>query len=517
MSKQVTQVRLLLGDQLNANHSWFEQVEPETLYVLCELRSETDYVCHHIQKIVGFFLSMRCFARELEEAGHRVHYLRLDDPDNTQSFSGNIQCLLEQTGATSFGYQLPDEYRLDQELKALAASLSEEGCEIEVCDTEHFLSEREELASFFEGKKTYLMESFYRYMRKKYDIMMEDGEPLSGRWNYDAENRKKLKKGEVVPEPLCFAHDVSDIVALLEDEGVSFFGEIDPKAFLWPVSRAESLALLDAFVEHFLPQFGMYQDTMSEVHWSLFHSRLSFSMNTKMLHPLEVIEAALAAWEQRHEQIDIAQIEGFIRQILGWREFMRGVYWAHMPDYATMNHFGHTRSLPAFFWTGKTKMSCLAHAIGQSLTYAYAHHIQRLMITGNFALLAGIDPDQVDAWYLGIYIDAIEWVEITNTRGMSQFADGGIVGTKPYVSSANYINKMSHYCKDCSYDQKKRHGQDACPFNSLYWHFFETHRDKLSNNPRIGMAYRNLNRMSPEEHERTIKQATHYLEHLDTL
>jgi deoxyribodipyrimidine photolyase-related protein len=275
--------------------------------------------------------------------------------------------------------------------------------------------------------------------------------------------------------------------------------------------------MLAHFCEHALPAFGTYQDAMLKTHWTLFHSRLSFSMNVKMLHPLEVVSAAVNEWKKRPEEISLPQIEGFVRQIVGWREYMRGVYWAHMPDYASKNYFNHTEKLPNWFWTGETKMNCLQKTIQQSLTKAYAHHIQRLMITGNFALLAGVAPDEVDAWYLGIYIDAFEWVEITNTRGMSQFADGGLVGTKPYVSSANYIDKMSDYCSGCFYDKKVKHGPKACPFNSLYWHFYARNKDKLERNPRIGMMYRTWEKMDSTEKDKILNQADTYLNKINDL
>ena len=291
----------------------------------------------------------------------------------------------------------------------------------------------------------------------------------------------------------------------------------DPTQFDWPVTRDESLQLLQHFLEVRFASFGTYQDAMTtNDHW-LFHSRLSFAMNTKMIGPLEIVKAAEAYWYEHQDEVDIAQAEGFIRQIIGWREYMRGIYWAKMPDYAAMNYFGHTESLPAWYWTGNTKMTCLSHAINQSLDVAYAHHIQRLMVTGNFALLLGAHPDEVDQWYLGIYMDAIEWVEITNTRGMSQFADGGIVGTKPYVSSANYIYKMSDYCGQCAYDRKKKYGAGACPFNSLYWDFYDRHRDKLGSNPRIGMMYRVWDKNNSEEKARILAQAAIYKAQKDAL
>jgi deoxyribodipyrimidine photolyase-related protein len=275
--------------------------------------------------------------------------------------------------------------------------------------------------------------------------------------------------------------------------------------------------LLDFFVAECLPLFGTYEDAMSPTEWSIYHSRLSFSMNTKMISPLEVINKAVEAWESNPEKITINQLEGFVRQILGWREYMRGIYWMKMPEFAKLNYFKNQAKLPDWYWTGKTKMNCLKHSISQSLQYAYAHHIQRLMITGNFALLAGVNPDEVDAWYLGIYIDALDWVEITNTRGMSQFADGGIIGSKPYVSSASYIDKMSHYCGSCYYDKAKKVGDRACPFNSLYWNFYDRNANLLAKNPRIGMMYNVWNKMLPNVKSEILAQAEYYLKNINEL
>ncbi|NEQ48705.1 MAG: cryptochrome/photolyase family protein [Leptolyngbya sp. SIO3F4] len=506
-------LRLILGDQLNERHSWFSEVDDSVTYLLAETREESTYVRHHIQKVVGFFLAMRTFATQLRKQGHPVIYVQLDDHPRAESFATLIPPLVQEQGFERFEYQLPDEYRLDQQLKRLAEELP---VPCEAVDTGHFLTTREELGAFFQGKKQFLMESFYRSMRRKYGILMEGNEPATGRWNYDAENRKKLPKGQPIPQALTYKHDVTDLVTMINGQGIETIGTVQPKRFVWPSNRTESLELLEFFVTHCLPDFGTYQDALSPRDWSLFHSRLSFSMNTKMLHPLEVVGRALQAREE-NEAISMAQLEGFIRQIIGWREYMRGIYWLKMPEYAELNFFEHDRKLPEWFWTGETDMACLSHAIGQSLEYAYAHHIQRLMVTGNFALLAGIDPDEVDAWYLGIYIDAIEWVEITNTRGMSQFADGGIVGTKPYVSSASYLHKMGHYCGDCKYDPKVKTGENACPFNSLYWHFYNRHADKLQRNPRIGMMYRTWEKMGKEKQQAYLEQAEHYLENLETL
>ena len=507
-------LRLVLGDQLNSHHSWFKTVDDSVTYVMMEIRTETDYATHHIQKVVGFFSAMQEFATELQLQKHQVIYLHLNDANNLQSFEKNIHFLIEKEAFTHFEYQFPDEYRLDEQLKKLCQSLS---ITSSVCDSEHFMSSRNELGDFFQGKKTFLMESFYHMMRKKHHILMEGDKPLTGKWNYDGENRKKLPKDHKPTSPLVFQNDVTKIVSEIQKTDIKTIGTIDAENFVWPVNRKQSLALLDFFVTECLALFGSYQDAMTPNEWSLYHARISFSMNVKMISPLEVINRAILEWENNPDTIAYHQLEGFVRQIIGWREYMRGIYWNKMPEYATMNYFNHENQLPEWFWTGKTKMNCLKDAINQSLNYAYAHHIQRLMVTGNFALLAGIDPDEVDAWYIGIYIDAIEWVEITNTRGMSQFADGGIVGTKPYVSSASYIDKMSHYCGSCFYKKAVKTGDKACPFNSLYWNFYDKNEDKLGKNPRIGMMYNVWRKMKPDDKVALLEQADYYLKNINNL
>jgi deoxyribodipyrimidine photolyase-related protein len=385
------------------------------------------------------------------------------------------------------------------------------------CDTEHFLTSRSELRDIFKGRKSYLMETFYRHMRRKLGVLMSGNKPLTGRWNYDAENRSPAGSDVEFPEALGFNHNVESLCRLIERHGVRTMGMIDAGRFQWPATRREALRLLSFFLTNCLADFGVYQDAMTTRHASLFHSRLSFALNSKMLGPAEVVDRALRFWQNHRNTVSMAQIEGFVRQIIGWREFMRGVYWARMPGYRKLNFFNHRAHLPACYWTGKTRMNCLNHVIGQSLEGAYAHHIQRLMVAGNFALLAGVDPDEVDNWYLGVYIDAVEWVEITNTRGMSQFADGGIVATKPYVSSANYIDRMSDYCQGCFYDKARRYGNGACPFNSLYWDFLHRHGARLRENPRMRVIYRVLDRMERIELREILRQAAKYRANTATL
>ncbi|MCZ4221912.1 cryptochrome/photolyase family protein [Pedobacter rhodius] len=508
-------LRLILGDQLNINHSWYKTVDDSVSYVLMEIRSETDYTQHHIQKILGFFAAMRNFAEELKQKQHQVIYIKLNDKNNQQSFDKNCKALIAKYKFTKFEYQLPDEYRVDEHLKAFSRQLK---IAFSISDTEHFYSTRAELKDFFADKKMFLMETFYHYMRKKHRVLIVDGDkPVNGKWNFDEDNRRKLPKTHKPIPPFVFDNNLSDIETEIHKANIKTMGSVDSRHFLWPVNRTQGLALLNFFITHCLPLFGTFQDAMAPGEWSVYHSRLSFLMNTKLLSPKEVVDKAIEAYYKNPDKIAYHQLEGFVRQIIGWREYMRGIYWLKMPEYATLNYFDHRNELPQWFWTGKTKMNCLKNAVQQSLQFAYAHHIQRLMITGNFALLAGVHPDEVDAWYLGIYIDAIEWVEITNTRGMSQFADGGIVGTKPYVSSAAYIHKMSAYCSGCYYDKAKKTGEKACPFNSLYWNFYDKHEAKLVKNQRIGMMYSIWHKMQPQAKAELLEQAQYYLSHINEL
>ncbi|MEL6811648.1 MAG: cryptochrome/photolyase family protein [Bacteroidota bacterium] len=489
-------VRLILGDQLNLQHSWFETPDDSILYFMAEMKQETNYVTHHIQKVVAFFASMRNFATQLEKQGHRVLYLPLDADENTQELTSNIQRIIATENAKRFEYLLPDEYRLDEQLRNFCKHLT---IESKAFDTEHFLTTREELATFFKGKKQFTMEYFYRYMRKKHGILMLNGEtPQGGQWNFDHSNRKKWKGTPNVPSLNETAINVSNLTALLESQNIKTIGTINAESFTWPTTRESSLEILNHFCQELLEHFGDYQDAMDPDEKYLFHSRLSFALNCKMISPKEVMETVIAHWRRNLDSIHISQVEGFVRQILGWREYMRGMYWKEMPNYAGLNILANTHPLPDFFWTGKTKMLCMRKSIEQSLENAYAHHIQRLMITGNYALLTQCDPDQVDEWYLGIYIDAIEWVEITNTRGMSQWADGGKIATKPYVSSGSYINKMSNYCKSCHYNVSDKTGEKACPFNSLYWNFLAEKRSHFEQNRRMGMMLNLLDKMKPE-------------------
>ncbi len=512
-------LRFIFGDQLNASHSWYKEPnQQQYLYVIAELKQETDYVKHHIQKVAAFFCAMENFATALIKAKLNVVYLTLDDTQHDTSLSTLLLRLAALYQCQQIQYQFPDEYRLKQQLSHLQTN-----SHIKVIgfDSEHFLLPFDEIKTHFKKDKHVKMEFFYRMMRKRFDILMENGSPLAEQWNFDQANRNKLKKADIaqIPEAKVFNNPINKVIKRIERHKITTFGHC-PDTLIWPTSRSQAQQLLDYFCKNLLPFFGQFQDSMtcqSKEQWSLYHSRISFALNTKMLHPNYVIQQVLTEYNNRPEVINLAQIEGFIRQILGWREYVRGVYWQNMPEYAANNELTANRSLPGYFWHGKTKMNCMKHAIEQSLNTAYAHHIQRLMITGNFCLLTGIDPDQVEQWYLGVYIDAIEWVEMPNTRGMSQFADGGLIATKPYAASGNYINKMSDYCKDCHYNVKEKTEDSACPFNSLYWHFMNKHEERLSRNPRIGMVYKNWQKQDEQQRQVILDRAHWCLDNIESL
>ncbi|QYK04162.1 cryptochrome/photolyase family protein [Shewanella zhangzhouensis] len=555
-------LRLLLGDQLNSQHSWFSERDDGVLYLIAELKQENRYVTHHIQKVCAFFAAMADFATSLKAGGHELLHLTLDDTSDFADLPALLSHVLQITGAGRFEYQRPDEYRLLSQL----GSFQPTGVQVEMVESEHFLLPFDEISTLFPKGKHILMESFYRRMRKRFHILMDGARPMGGQWNFDASNRNKLKAADIanLPQPLLFTNDISEIVSRLQRHGIVTFGHLETGAkqtfvkgsefyasgglfapltqpelehdidsasqttkstLLWPINRQQSLALLAHFCRHCLPLFGRFQDAMTANHpsaWSLYHSRLSFSINSKILHPAEVIEAAISACEASGKDgissaIDMAQVEGFVRQILGWREYVRGVYWANMPDYAGLNALGAQKRLPHYFWGGDTRMKCMSRAIGQSLDYAYAHHIQRLMITGNFCLLTDIDPAQVDEWYLGIYVDAIEWVEMPNTRGMALFADGGIVGTKPYAASGAYINKMSDYCQGCYYNVKAKSGAGSCPFNSLYWRFMHKHKERLGANHRLGMIFASWYKLAESQRSAILATAEQYIADLERL
>ncbi len=518
LNKNYKTLRFIFGDQLNIHHSWYQKVDKDVLYVVAELKQEVSYVKHHLQKLCAFFAAMENFANELENNGHHVLYLTLDDTHQFNGLDSLLPSLIKRFSVDAFEYQRPDEYRL---LKQLDEMKLPNCATVSSVDTEHFLLPYRDIPNYVKPNQHNRMEMFYRKMRQRFNVLMNGSKPEGGQWNYDEHNRNKLKPADLpfIPQPLVFGNDVSPYLHRIKNHNVEHFGFCED-LLLWPISRTQSLQLLEHFCQNCLPLFGVFQDAMTGNHthqWTLYHSRLSFALNCKMLHPQEVIDTAINTYKASCGEITLPQIEGFVRQILGWREYIRGIYWINMPSYRQLNTLNAERDLPEYFWDANTKMACMKHAIGQSLHYAYAHHIQRLMITGNFCLLTGIDPQQVDAWYLGIYIDAIEWVEMPNTRGMSQFADGGFVATKPYCAGGNYINKMSDYCKGCHYNIKEKISENACPFNSLYWHFMNEHRERFAKNPRIGMIYRNWDKQDDDVKQQILARAQWCLDNIHHL
>jgi deoxyribodipyrimidine photolyase-related protein len=498
---------LLLGDQLTLGTPMLRAADPaRDVIVMAEVMAEGTYVPHHPQKIVLVLSAMRKFAAALQAAGWQVAYTRLDDPDNTQSIPGELTRRAAETGATEVWAMEPGEWRLDAALRDLPLGLR-------VWPDSRFIASKAEFAGWAEGRKQLRMEFFYREMRRKTGLMMAGDHPAGGQWNFDHDNRKPAKADLLRPRPPRFAPDAvtEGVIALVKARFPDHFGAVEP--FGWATDRAGALAALDHFITHALPSFGDYQDAMLRDDPTLYHALLSPYLNIGLLDPMEVCRAAETAWAAGRVPVNAA--EGFIRQIIGWREFVRGVYFLEGPGYTARNVLGHGRALPAVYWGGPTRMACMAAAVGQTRELAYAHHIQRLMVTGNFALLAGVDPAQVHAWYLAVYIDAFEWVEAPNTVGMSQFADGGVVGSKPYVSSGAYIDRMGDYCGGCAYRVKDKAGPDACPFNLLYWHFLNRHRARFVANPRMAQMYRTWDLMDEGHRGRVLAGAEGFLARLD--
>lgn len=498
---------LVLGDQLSMNLSALREADRDRdTIVMAEVRAETDYVAHHPRKIAFLFAAMRKHAAALREAGWRVRYTTLDDPENTQSIPGELLRAADAVGASEALGTEPGEFRL-------ISALEDGPIPIHLFPDDRFLASHAEFEEWAEGRRELRMEWFYREMRRKTGLLMDGDKPEGGRWNYDTENRKAPPKGLSGPGPLRFEPDAvtRDVLALVRDRFGNRYGTLD--GFWFATDRDGALAALDHFIAESLPHFGDYQDAMVTGQPFLYHAILSVYMNAGLLGWREVCDAAVAAYRDGNVPLNAA--EGFIRQIIGWREYIRGIYFREGPDYTTRNVLGATRQLPEFYWTGETDMRCMRECVTATMAEAYAHHIQRLMVTGNFALLAGIDPHQVHEWYLIVYADAYEWVESPNVIGMSQFADGGVVGSKPYVSGGNYINRMSDYCKHCDYAVTKKSGDGACPFNMLYWHFLDRHRDRFASNSRMAQMYRTWDRMDEDRRRDVIAGADAVLAHLD--
>jgi deoxyribodipyrimidine photolyase-related protein len=502
----VVRLVLILGDQLSPDMAALKAADrARDVVVMAEVMGEGASVPHHPQKIALILAAMRKFAARLRADGWRVAYSRLDDPENSQTISGELLRRAAEFRADEVLATKPGEWRLVLDLEALPVP-------VRILSDDRFLCSEAEFAAWAEGRKQLRMEWFYRDMRRKTGLLMEGDQPAGGQWNFDHDNRKPAKADLLRPRPRDFASDpIVDEVLDLVEERFSHFGRLRP--FRWATDRVGALAALEDFVARRLPRFGDEQDAMLEGEPFLSHSLLSPYLNIGLLTPIEVCRAVEDAWKQGHVPLPAA--EGFIRQIIGWREYVRGIWSLRGPEYLSGNALGHARKLPAAYWGGETRMACMAAAVGQTRDLAYAHHIQRLMVTGNFALLAGVDPAAVHEWYLSVYIDAFEWVEAPNTLGMSQFADGGLLGSKPYVSSGAYIDRMSDHCGGCHYRVKEKTGEKACPFNLLYWHFLDRHREKFRSNPRMGQMYRVWDGMDAGHREKVLAGAEGVLGRLD--
>ena len=504
-------LRVVLGDQLHREIAALRDIDPERDTVLMmEVAGEATYVRHHKKKIAFLFSAMRHFAQALREDGLRVDYVTLDDPDNTGSFADEVFRAAKRLRPESIVVTEPGEWRVLRDMRSWEDAI---GTPVEIRPDTRFFATRADFRRWADGRRTLVMEFFYREMRRRTGLLMEDDAPVGGQWNFDRENRKPIPKRVDPPPVPIFSPDeiTQEVMALVEARFGSHFGKLD--GFAFAVTREQASTALRDFIDNRLPSFGDYQDAMRADEPFLFHSILSPYINAGLLSPREVCEAAQDAYDQRLVPLNAA--EGFIRQILGWREYMRGIYWLKMPDYAETNHLGAYRPLPKFYWTGKVKSRCLQQTILGTRDNAYAHHIQRLMVTGNWALIAGIEPRQVEEWYLIVYADAYDWVELPNVHGMILFADGGLLGTKPYAASGAYINKMSDYCGKCFYDVREKAGPTACPFNYLYWDFLIRNRAKLEPNFRLRNQYRTLDRMSEARITEIQSDARTYLDALE--
>ena len=499
---------LILGDQLSPDLSSLKAA-PDAHVLMAELADEASYVGHHKQKIALIFSAMRHFAQELREAGRQVTYLAYGEQTRVTAFSDAVAHLLAENPFDRIFVTEPGEYRLAQEFADWSTSFDKP---VHILPDTRFIADHERFQNWAAGKKQLRMEFFYREMRRDTGILMDAKEPLGGQWNYDADNRKKLPKGHILPPRARSTPDAitQEVMDLVEAHFGNHFGRIDN--FAWPVTRAEASAHFEVFLADCLPHFGDFQDAMKQGEAFMYHGLVATSLNIGLLDPLEICRAAEAEYHAGRAPLNA--VEGFIRQILGWREYIRGIYWLKMPDYEHENFFAQDRALPDFYYTGETDMACLKDAVTTSREHAYAHHIQRLMITGNFALLAGLAPDAVNRWYMEVYADAYQWVQLPNTHGMALFADGGVVASKPYVSSGAYINRMSDYCSGCAYKVKEATGETACPFNYLYWDFMHRHQEVLRANPRMGMVYRNLDKMDEDKRAAIQASAADFLERL---
>jgi deoxyribodipyrimidine photolyase-related protein len=507
----MTCLRFILGDQLTRSIAALADIDPaRDIVLMVEVAEETTYVRHHKQKIAFIFSAMSHFAEELRAEGLSVEYVRLDDSGNTGSFTGELQRAVARHRPERIVVTEPGEWRV---LEAMRGWEALTGLPVEIRDDDRFFATRQGFARWAEKRKTLRMEFFYRDMRRETGLLMEGREPTGGQWNFDPENRKSLPAGVPLPSRTRFAPDriTREVLSLVGGRFAGHFGDLEP--FGWAVTRTQALEALDDFLSVALPRFGDYQDAMKAGDAFLYHAVISPYLNVGLLTPREVCLRAEEAY--RGGLAPLNAVEGFIRQILGWREYVRGIYWLRMPEYAATNALGADRPLPWLYWSGETGMNCMAEAIGQTRRHAYSHHIQRLMVTGNFALLAGVRPEEIDEWYLVVYADAFEWVELPNTHGMSMFADGGLLASKPYAASGAYINRMSDFCRGCAYDVRQKTGPQACPFNYLYWAFLIRNEKTLSRNRRMAMPYRTLAGWSRSRRAEIMDEAAAFLASLD--
>ncbi|MGL3607507.1 cryptochrome/photolyase family protein [Rhizobium sp. G187] len=511
---KAAKLHLVLGDQLSHSLATLRDADRDSSIILmAEVWSEATYVRHHKKKIAFLFSAMRHFAEELRAKGFNVRYVALDDPDNSQSLKGEVVRALGAVRASSVVVTECGEWRLAEEMASWADML---GIPVEIREDDRFLCSVQQFRDWRKGRKQLRMEYFYRDMRRQHRVLLEAGdEPVGGKWNYDAENRKPPSAGLKGPKRISHPKDAitRSVLALVEERFADHMGSLD--SFHFAVNAVEAEKELQQFVDEILPRFGDYQDAMVKGEPYLYHSLISAYINAGLLLPMDVIRRAEVAWYEGRAPLNA--VEGFIRQVLGWREYVRGIYWTEMPDYAERNHLDASRRLPPMYWTGKTKMTCMAAAVGDTIEHAYSHHIQRLMVTGNFAMLAGIDPSEVCEWYLAVYADAYDWVELPNTLGMALYGDGGVMASKPYAASGKYIDRMSNFCAGCHYDPKLTTGPKACPFNALYWDFLSRNEEKLSRNPRLANMYATWRRMDPFKQQTIRKHASQVLEALDTL
>ncbi|MBT3655170.1 MAG: cryptochrome/photolyase family protein [Alphaproteobacteria bacterium] len=503
-------LRLILGDQLSPEISSLKDADKSRdIILLCEVFDEAVYVKHHQKKIAFLFSAMRHFAASLSDAGWNVDYVRLDQDGNSHSFSGEVARAVERHAPESVIATFASEWRVLTEMRDWENTLP---CAVELRDDDRFYCSLDEFATWADGRKQLRMEYFYRELRRKTGILMSGNDPIGGQWNYDAENRGRAPDGLEVPKHTSFVPDdiTNEVLNLVEDRFGDHFGKLRP--FEFAVTHEQAAYVLDRFIAERLPLFGTYQDAMVEGEPFMFHAHIGLYLNCGLLSPQQAIIAAENAYHAGAAPLNAT--EGFIRQILGWREFVRGLYWLKMPEYAKQNALEAHRPLPAFFWTADTKMNCLKQCVSETRDHAYAHHIQRLMVLGNFALLAGLSPKEVNEWFMIVYADAYEWVELPNVSGMALYADGGVLASKPYASGGAYIERMSNYCRSCHYKVKQKNGEQACPFNYLYWDFLIRHQDRLSGNARMGMMYRTLAKMSDEKRAAILTDSQRFLSEL---